>query len=585
MVLWQLDTGQKQFLPHLSAPIESLVVSPSGAFYAVRLADNSAMVLSTAELQPTVSILGIQLATSTQPKFKVPVVSQISEPIQASSIFRRPAVAISKDMPGSVLLAVTGASSSRIGVTTNVNAAYLQSVDVRSGSQLSRQALTRTKVTDRTIGPELNILEEPNIVLLQVSDDGAWMATVEEWTPPQKDVDVLVPDQESVPTEQISRMEMYLKFWHWDAESMKWKLVARVEAPHNTNDCDRVSVGRVLDLIPGPSSSGFVTIGDEGQAKLWRPKARYRDGVKVKGIDGQTLINWTCYQNILLPGLHSSLDKQIMARLALSDDGSFLVVGYRSESQSLIFMIDVVEGTVQHIHSDIFTGPLIGLGVLDKYLIILADQLIVWDIVDDQFVHIISLTSYGLAERNRISATHLAIDRISKTFAVSVPEIVNAEWLTTLQTQLVIFDPAHPLRLYHTSFPHTLKALIPSVHRNGFISIDTTAHVRTISRTAELPTVQEGPTPEKGKVKGLANIYGDAFSNILKETKQVENAQLLLKNGISESRQATTEEGGRAVVRKEALTDIFERGHPFALPPVTKIFEQVAKLFIGKANR
>ena len=51
-MLWQLDTNLKQFLPHLSAAIESLAVSPKGTLYALRLSDNSVIVLSTAELEP-----------------------------------------------------------------------------------------------------------------------------------------------------------------------------------------------------------------------------------------------------------------------------------------------------------------------------------------------------------------------------------------------------------------------------------------------------------------------------------------------------------------------------------------------------
>ncbi len=58
-----LDTGKHQFLPHMSATIQNVVVSPSGSSYAVQLADNSAMVLSTAELEPTANISGIQANT------------------------------------------------------------------------------------------------------------------------------------------------------------------------------------------------------------------------------------------------------------------------------------------------------------------------------------------------------------------------------------------------------------------------------------------------------------------------------------------------------------------------------------------
>ena len=44
----------------MAATIQNVVVSPTGTSYAVQLADNSAMVLSTSELKPVVNIAGIQ---------------------------------------------------------------------------------------------------------------------------------------------------------------------------------------------------------------------------------------------------------------------------------------------------------------------------------------------------------------------------------------------------------------------------------------------------------------------------------------------------------------------------------------------
>jgi len=51
MVLWQLETGKKQFLPHLTSEVERLVVSPEGDRYSVQMGDNSIMVLSSSELK------------------------------------------------------------------------------------------------------------------------------------------------------------------------------------------------------------------------------------------------------------------------------------------------------------------------------------------------------------------------------------------------------------------------------------------------------------------------------------------------------------------------------------------------------
>src|SRR5690242_11767197 len=60
LVIWQLSTGKQQTLPHLTAAVESIVVSPQGASYAVTLANNSVLVLSTSELEAKTNIVGMQ---------------------------------------------------------------------------------------------------------------------------------------------------------------------------------------------------------------------------------------------------------------------------------------------------------------------------------------------------------------------------------------------------------------------------------------------------------------------------------------------------------------------------------------------
>ncbi|MCJ1248115.1 hypothetical protein MMC30_005330 [Trapelia coarctata] len=589
MVLWQLDTGAKQFLPHLSAPIESIVVSPSGSSYAIRIADNSAMVLSTAELQPTVSVSGIQLATSRQPIIKVPDLLRVSERPAVISTFRRPAATLAKASPGQLLLAVPGSSSSRIGITPNVNAAYLQTMDMRSGSQTSRQALTRTKVTDRNMGPEANIIDEPNVVLLQTSRDGKWLATVEEWTPPRQDVQFLAIGEDSNPEEQTSRIEVYLKFWLWNEESKNWELVSRIEAPHSNGDAGQAPIGRVLDLVEDPSATGFATIGDEGLAKVWRPQIRYRDGITVTGKDGQALTNWSCRQAITLAalnGLPCRQDNQITARLAFSADGSLLVVGHHSPYGSLLYTVDTEDGSIRATYPDIFVGALSGLGVIERYLVILADELVVWDIVDDRLNYIVSTASLSILDRTRIAATHLAVDQEAGGFAVAIPEQIHVASGEKVRCQLALFDPAQQSPLYTTTLPHALKALLPSIQRNTYIAVDAAAQVRTISQTASRTTqslpVQQWKIQLPERANALADIYGGSFGKLLSKAKNGDAATKLLTDEPKENAERAIEEEDKVVVRQHELTELFDTGHSFALPSVTNLFEQVAGLLSRK---
>ena len=585
MALWQLDTGQKQLLPHLSAPIESVVVSPSGVSYAIRLADNSAMVVSTAELQPIVSVPGIQVATSRPPSVQLPDLPRIAEPTNSLSMFRRPAAAVSKSSVDQLLLAVPAELSSRSSIISGSrNAAFLQTLDIRSGSQASKQALTRTKVTDKNIGPEANPIKEPNVVLLQTSHDGQWLATIEEWTPPRQDIRFLATNEQDTIEKQIFRMEIYLKFWQWDDVSQQWELVSRIEAPHQNSDHSSQSLGRILDLLEIPLASGFSTIGGDGIVKIWSPKIRYRDGIRVKSKEGQSLVTWTCLQDIPLTALSKAEDRgssKVTARLALSTDGSLLVAGYQSLSSSLLYLIDTESGDIRNVRPDIFSGPLIGLGIIDRYLVALADNLTVWDIVDDRIQYEISIYSYGLSSRRQMNAMHFAVDQQSKNFAVAIPEIASAGSTTKLGSGLVVFDPVHAIPVSMTSLPQTLIVLLPLEQKRGYITIDSAAEVRTLTPTSQLLSfsMEEGERP--ARQNDLENMYGTSIGTLLDETRNSAPNTLLLK-GSPESVDYSFSESADdnvLIVHQHELAEVFDSGNPLTLPSITVLFEQVAGLF------
>ena len=214
-MLWQLETGHRQYLPHLGAAIESIVVSPFGSSYGVRLSDNSAMVLSTSELRPTFSIAGIQIPALQQARLPLPFVPTVTAAAQKKSTlqnFRFPACT-SFSSPGRLLLAVPPAILKQNLSTTPLNASYLQTFDVGAAHQVSRQALTRTKVTTLNMGPESNILEEPNVTHIQTSSDGQWLASVDRWMPPKRDLDRFAFDQEKLLEEINYSDEIYIRFW------------------------------------------------------------------------------------------------------------------------------------------------------------------------------------------------------------------------------------------------------------------------------------------------------------------------------------------------------------------------------------
>ena len=62
LVIWQLATGKRQYLPHLTSRLDKIVVNGHGDRYAVQMGDNSIMVLSTSELRPVAYFAGLQLS-------------------------------------------------------------------------------------------------------------------------------------------------------------------------------------------------------------------------------------------------------------------------------------------------------------------------------------------------------------------------------------------------------------------------------------------------------------------------------------------------------------------------------------------
>lgn len=594
LVLWQLETGQKQFLPHLGSSVESIVVSPTGSSYSVRLADNSAMILSTSELKPTFSTTGIQIPSKiTSPKSAgvgLPAPPNVSVP-EGTTTVHIPACTSS----GHLLLAVPPSVSSRQIAHTARNPSYLQTFDIGGCSQIARQALTRTKVTTLNMGPGSNIIEEPSVTHIQLSHDGQWLATVDVWMPPKSDLARFAFDQERVIEEQTFRQEIYLKFWSWNANSKVWELVSRIDNPHASQNGNPYEQGRVLELVSNPNAVGFATVGQDGIVKSWRPAIRRRHGLEVRGKDGSNLKSWYCKHVI---HLESTLPQDIRgAKLSYSQDGSVLAVGLQTVSQSPIYLLDTHSGSIRSVQTGLFTGPLLGIGILNKYLITLSDDLCVWDLVIDERVCGIQLKSHVLPLDRRADTTHLAVDGPNGIFAIAVPDIRDDPTsLTESRSQIAIFDPANASPLFTTSLRSSVTHLLPATRRKAFYIINPAAEIRTLapkqpaaSLATSLPKLDE----EAPASRGLSDIFGNWKHAEDTEKDGAQATGLSTSNTFDNNNTVTQEPQPRimqkddaadVVVSQERLAEVFDVAPAYALPPVTELFEQVASLYSGRVR-
>ena len=567
LVLWQLDSGSSNFLPHLSSPIESIVVSPKGTSYAIRLADNSTMVISTQELQPTVNIPGIILPSPTLKGLDDGISSQATSWRRTMS--RRPAVAVSKSQAPQILLAVPATVSRNRSSESSYSSSYLQTIDARSGTQLAKQALTRTKVTDRNIGPDRLVIDDPNVVLLQVSCDGRWLATVEEWSPPVKDLDHVGGENEQLAMNQANHLETSLRFWAWSEDKLLWELVTKVHRPYSSVKELEYSNGTVLDLVSDPSLASFVTLGDDYTLKVWKSKPRYRNNIPIKDIQGRSLMNWSCRKIIHLPPTSPMLE-EITSRICISRDGSILAVGQSTLVDSTIYTVDLRSSRVLSVRADMFVGSVRDVSILDQYLVILADQVLVWNLVTDQLSWTLNLNKFFTTVPLSY-AWHLAVDLASNSFAISLPETKDRR---TPKSCVAIFHATSPRPLHVAEVRERVIALVSAHQIKGFMALDKAAllhaivpsHRMHISEEVE-SKIQESADDEPA-LQGIDAIYGKRSI----QDREEDGASQPLDDDIAR---------GSKFIRQQHLSELFNYTQPFALPPVKTLFEQVAGLVAG----
>ncbi|KAH7391243.1 WD repeat-containing protein-like protein [Cadophora sp. MPI-SDFR-AT-0126] len=580
LVLWQLDTGKQQFLPHMAATIQNVVVSPTGTSYAVQLADNSALVLSTSELKPIVNIAGIQTCViESEPSIESQV-ERLEEGCWKQPLVQRTPAVINPTKTSQILLGVGQTQLVRAKKPLILSNPFLQTIDLGSGHNLSRQALTRTNITSVNAAPGSHRFKEPRITHMKISHDGDWLVTVDEWMPPPRDIH-LGKHLEVDLIERPPRREVYLKFWQWSTESSSWELVSRIDAPH-TSTRDSGDAGRILDLAVDPSSLRFSTIGEDGIVRIWTTKTRKRDGVVVRGKDHKPLRNWNCEFAVEL-GKAEPLDGLDVPApsgcVAFSEDGSILAAACNS-NDGLVHFLDPDFGTIRLSQTGLFEDEIISISFLGQDLITLSDKLIVFDLVSEEARIIIkaSEATKSLSTRQKQEMMHFSVDPKSRTFAVALPTIRDPSSLRTATSELVVFHQDTREPQLKEAFSTIITALLPALSSEGFLVLDTAAEIFSIIK------------------KGTQNITMLAQSTSALQLDAAEDAADIMpldqddyfEDAEDYPTPAPTQDGDNdeendtPVVPQQKLAEVFNIGPAFALPPLEEMFYQVADLFAAK---
>ena len=536
------------------------------------------MVLSTTELQPIFSIAGIQVPAVQQARISLPFVPTVNTKKGAVQRSRFPACVSFSD-PGRLLLAVPPATTSKQFSLTPSNASYLQTFDVGAAHQISRQALTRTKVTTLNMGPESNIIEDPAVTHIQTSSDGQWLASVDAWMPPKRDLEPFAFDQDRLLEELVSHEEVFLKFWSWNADNKVWELISRTDDPHAPRSGYPHDRCGVLDLVSDPSSVAFATVGGDGIVKTWKPASRRRNGLEVKSKDGKGLKSWHCQHATALEMSELPTTNGLLgAKLAYSQDGSILAAGLQSSMASPIYIIDTHSGEIKSVHTGLYAGPLLGLGIAHRYMVTLSNELCVYDLVDDKLKYGIDLPAHGLSPEKRLEWSHLAVNAHDSLFAVALAQTSD----TGVEGQVAIFDLSNATPQFLTNIPSAVITLLSVSGRKGFYAIDSAAQVRTVRPNQSMPSIAVIlPEDSEAPTRGLTEMFGGG-QRALTQGDRKKGAGLTRAKFGSVIDKPDMGNSGAAVVSQDRLAEVFDTDAAHALPPVTQLFEQVAKLYFGK---
>ncbi|KAB8304819.1 hypothetical protein EYC80_004160 [Monilinia laxa] len=589
LVLWQLDTGKKQFLPHMTSTILNVVVSPSGSSYGIQLADNSAMVLSTAELEPTANFAGIQASVTQYAEPQEDEVQRAKSHYYKFHVVQRTPAVISSSNPSHLFLGVGQTPEVPFYEAPVRNCAFLQTYDLSAGHNVSKQALARTNVTNINEAPTALPITEPRVTHIQKSHDGLWLATVDEWTPSHADLD-FVQHQVTNPFAELKlRREICLKFWQWKETSQTWELISRINTPHTASN-SAPGAGQILGLATDPSSLRFSTIGEDSVVRTWVPKTRKRDGISVKDGKGNALKNWHCQHEIQL--VKSELTDDYVrstpynGALAFADDGSILAAALGHNGT--VHMIDPEQGSITASQHGLFEGSIVAMEILGRDLITLSDSIRVHDLVSDQLRY--SLKLYKSITRmhiiQKIEMMHLAINRNSGTFAVAIPMRLTPPSAQELREQtmpptysgLAVFGQDSQVPLLTECFETAVSAIIPTEDSEGFLILDGAAEIRNVTKKGTQPMTTLAQSTSDLQLDTVADeTTGDLLQMIEDIEDEPEEAQPLSPLVAEDD-----DDDDTPVVTQQELSGVFDIGPAFALPPLEEMFYQVAGLFSSK---
>ncbi|KAF9967739.1 hypothetical protein BGZ70_008400 [Mortierella alpina] len=233
LVIWQLQSGFKQFLPRLGSEIKHITVSPDQGLYAIGQQDNSVNVIRSVDLKIKTVIQGLKFSH----------VNHIASPLSTGLVVEpRNGNVVLNGLPGT-----------------------LQFFDPIKEQHIMELEITPRNKVSRTDEKEII---PPQVMHCAFSSDKAarWMVTVDG-----RD------DHETTP-------ELFIKFWEYDDDTRNYVLNTRVDAPHS-----KAITSCVFNPRIGNQAPMVVTTSMDGTFKVWELT---HQGEARRGIEAERA--WSC---------------------------------------------------------------------------------------------------------------------------------------------------------------------------------------------------------------------------------------------------------------------------------------------------
>lgn len=538
------------------------------------------MVISTEEMKPTAYISGIQTVAFEEQRSKEAMVQRVWEP--ASNISAPLVAAVNIVNPSQMFLCVgNGLQASAVGGLPSTP--QVQVFDISSFQGVAKHAIARTNPTDANITSQGAPIIEPTVTKMAFSHDGKWLASVDEWQPPEKDTEIFLTGTKTAEQVRQERREIYLKFWEVGADGDSLEFVTRVNEAHHTNRTERI-----FDLASDPSSARFATIGNDGMVRFWSSKLRRRDGLVATTQDGQQLKVWACSRTVSLPtpGQQELTAEPVTqphrsGAVAFSEDGSILFAALGERSEAVVAAIDTETGLVRETIFGMYKGEVRGIKSLGSRLIMLSDDLVVYDIVSDEVLYSFSLKESSGASK---PLTQLAVNYESRSFAVAAPVPSSRQKSTKkgAKSELVVFSIDDSEPLFAQTFPHLITSLTPALSSPGFVAIDSAAQVWSVTEGGDQANMLR-PLADLG----VEDVETETGATILDSAMQDgEASDEEMPDGDQDMAMDVDDDDiHQAVVAPQHLAEIFNVAPAFAMPPIEDIFNQVASLYAAKPTR